>query len=73
MVYPNLWWLQWWKAVFQPVICSHILDGLFDRFGKETILGDDYDVRNYDDVGQLINNYQYSDASDNKRYSIKPE
>jgi len=30
MDYPNLWWPQWRKAVFQPVICNCMfLGGLF--------------------------------------------
>jgi len=37
------------KAIFQPVICRHVLDGLSAGFGKETILDDD--IRNY--VGKL--------------------
>ena len=58
MVYPNLWGLPWWKAVFQPVICNHtFLDGLCDSFGEETILDDDC-IRKYDD---------------DKSYRINPE
>ena len=61
--------------MFQPVICHHRFShGLFDSFGKETILDDDY-VRNYNDVGKLNNKTdlairiifdRYSDASDDK-------
>ena len=44
MACPNLWWLQWGKAVFQPVIFHHMFwDGLFDSFGEETTLDDDCD------------------------------
>ena len=59
---------------------SYVLDGLFDSFGDETILDDDY-VKNYD-VGKLNNEtdhdssiilYRYLTASDNKNYRIKPE
>ena len=60
---------------------SYILDGLFDGFGEETISGDD-DVRSYDDFGELSNETKgdsasisdrYSDARDDKRYSMKLE
>ena len=81
MDYSKLWWLQWQKAVFQPVICRPLfLDGLFYSFGDETILDDDYVQNN--DVGKLNNEtdhdsgiicYWYPNASDDKNYWIKPE
>ena len=56
-------------------------DGLFDSFGEETIMEDDY-VRNCDDVGKLNNKTdhdsgiisdRYSDVSDDNSYRIKSE
>ena len=48
MDYRNLWCLQWWRAVFQPVVCHHVLlDSLFDS-------SDDNYVQNYD-VGRFNN------------------
>ena len=60
---------------------SHVLDGLFDSVGKETISDDVY-IQNYCSVGKLINEtdhdsgiifYQYSDARDDTNSSIKLE
>ena len=57
------------------------MDGLFDSFGEETISDDDY-IQNYDDIGKLSNEsdhysgaifYQYSDANDDKSYSMTSE
>ena len=79
MDYQNLRRLQWRKAVFLPVICHHVLDGFFDSFGEETTLDDDC-FQNYNGVGELSNKTdydswiildRYSDASDDKSYSIK--
>ena len=60
---------------------SYGLDGLFDSFGKETLLEDDY-IRSYDNVGELNHTTdhdswiivdRYMDTSDDKSYSVKPE
>ena len=74
MDYWNLWWLQWWKAAFQP---WYVLDGLFDSFGKETLSDDGY-VRNYVDVGELNNKTDRLVLIDIRTpvmtsYRIKPE
>ena len=60
---------------------SHVLDGLFDSFGEET-MSDDVYVQNYNNVGELNNEtihdsgiifYRYSDDRNEKSYSIKME
>ena len=60
---------------------SLVLDGLFDSFGDETISDDVY-IQNFNDVDELNNETdhdrgiicnRYSDASNDKSYSIKPD
>ena len=76
--YRNLCWLPYSEGCISTnELPSYILDG----FGEETISDDD-DVRSYDKVGELSNETKgdscsisdrYSDACDDKSYSMKPD
>ena len=68
MDYPNLQWLQWQKAVFQPLICYCIFLMVYLIFLMKKLM-----LVNETDHDKEVISDLYSDASDYKSYSVKLE